>query len=180
MAVRILYRVSQFWRSVTLKTEYYDLERAQEQLNPVQWELFSRLQPADKNHALMVFHKLLDQGESQPDLLTAALLHDIGKLRYRLNPFERAMVVVISAWMPGWAKRLGVIPDQGWQSMPGWHKAFILAENHADWGAEAARQTGASELVEALIRQHHSRQGSEVGDLEDSLLHRLWIVDNGS
>jgi putative nucleotidyltransferase with HDIG domain len=178
--VRILYRLRQFWRSVTLKTELYDLERAQRQLNPAQWELFNRLQPADKLHALEVFHKLLINGESQPDLLTAALLHDIGKLRFRLNPLERAMVVVVSAWMPRLTRRLGAIPVQGWQALPGWHKAFILAENHAQWGAELARQAGASSVVEALIRQHHASDDREVGDLESGLLHRLKVVDNDS
>jgi putative nucleotidyltransferase with HDIG domain len=178
--VRILYRLRQFWRSVTLKTEPYALERAQRQLNPAQWELFNRLQPADKLHALEVFHKLLSNGESQPDLLTAALLHDIGKLHTHLNPLERAMVVVVSAWTPRCARRLGVIPVQGWQALPGWHKAFIVAENHASWGAELARQAGASSVVEALIRQHHASDKSQVGDLEPDLLHRLKVVDNDS
>lgn len=178
--MRILYRVRQFWRSVTLKTEYDDLEQARVQLNPAQWELFNRLQPADRLHALAVFHKLLEHGESQPDLLTAALLHDIGKLHYRLNPFERAIVVVVSAWLPRYAQHLGVIPDQGWQSLPGWHKAFIVAENHASWGAEIAKQAGASAMVEALIRQHHGSRKSEVGDLKEDLLHRLKVVDNDS
>jgi putative nucleotidyltransferase with HDIG domain len=178
--VGILYRVRQFWRSVTLKTEHYDLEQAREQLNPAQWELFSQLQPADKLHALEVFHKLLKNGESQPDLLTAALLHDIGKLHYRLNPLERAMVVVVSAWMPRCARRLGVIPVQGWQTLPGWHKAFIVAENHAGWGAELTRQAGANTVVEALIRQHHAPHKNKVGDLESDLLHRLKVVDNDS
>jgi putative nucleotidyltransferase with HDIG domain len=178
--VRILYRARQFWRSVTLKTEQYDLERAQEQLNPAQLELFKKLPPADKLHALEVFYKLLKNGESQPDLLTAALLHDIGKLYYHLNPLERAMVVVVSAWMPRFAQRLGAVPAQGWQTLPGWRKAFIVAENHASWGAELSSQAGASTVVEALIRQHHASRKSEVGDLEPGLLHRLKVVDNDS
>jgi putative nucleotidyltransferase with HDIG domain len=178
--VRILYRVRQFWRSVTLKTEHDVLEQARRQLSSEQWELFHQLQPADKNHALVVFHKLLEQGESQPDLLTAALLHDIGKLCYRLNPFERALVVIVSAWMPQYAQRLGAIPIQGWKSLPGWHKAFIVAENHANWGAEMANTAGASGMVEALIRRHHGEYKREVGDLEDKLLHSLKIVDNDS
>ncbi len=44
---------------------------------------------------MVMFHRLLEQGENQPDLLVAALLHDVGKLRYRLNPLERAMVVMV-------------------------------------------------------------------------------------
>jgi putative nucleotidyltransferase with HDIG domain len=178
--VRILYRVRQFWRNVTLKTDSYDLKRAQEQLNAEQWKLFNRLQPAEKMHAMIVFHKLLEQGENQPDLLTAALLHDIGKLKYCLNPFQRAMVVVVSALMPRCAQRWGTPPTQGWEALAGWRKAFIVAEQHATWGAEMARQAGVSAMAEALIRQHHHPHGDEVGNDEDKLLHKLWIVDNDS
>jgi putative nucleotidyltransferase with HDIG domain len=176
----MVYRVRQFWRSVTLKTEADDLERAKAQLSPVQWELFNRLQPAEAAHAIMVFRKLLERGENQPDLLTAALLHDIGKLAYRLNPFERAMVVVVSALMPQHAQHWGELPAEGWQALPGWRKAFIVAEQHATWGAEMARQAGVSAMAEALIRQHHGPYRSEVGNMENNLLHTLQVVDNDS
>jgi predicted HD phosphohydrolase len=54
-------------------------------------------------------HKLVDQG-SQPDLLVAALLHDVGKLRYKLNPLERAMVVLVRRLSPETARRWGSLP----------------------------------------------------------------------
>jgi len=177
--VRILYRIRQFWR-VALKNDSNDLEQVQSQLSPAQWVLFRQLQPAEQEHALRLLRKLLDQGEYQPDLLVAALLHDVGKLRYRLNPVERAMVVLVQAILPEQARRWGNLPPGGWEGLPGWHKAFILAEHHAEWGAEMAHRAGLSPLGENLIRKHHHPHNGEAGEVENYLLHKLWAVDNDS
>ncbi len=178
--MRILYRIRQFWRSFSAQTSILELERAQARLNPEQRELFAQLQPGEKGHALAMFHRLLEQGENQPDLLVAALLHDIGKLRYPLNPLERAMVVLVKAVNPGQACRWGSLPPNEWDSLPGWRKAFIMAEQHAGWGAGMARKSGVSPLTETLIREHHHPHRHEAGAVENSLLRKLWVVDNES
>jgi putative nucleotidyltransferase with HDIG domain len=178
--VGILYRARQFWRTVSIETGPLELERAQALLYPEQRELFAQLQLGEKQHALQMLCKLLEQGENQPDLLLAALLHDVGKLRYRLNPFERAMVVMVQAIKPEQSRRWGNLPPDGWGDLPGWRKAFIEAEHHAEWGAEMARQAGVSPLTETLIREHHHPHRNKAGDVENSLLHKLWVVDNES
>jgi putative nucleotidyltransferase with HDIG domain len=178
--VRILYRIRQFWRSFSAQTSLLELERAQARLNQEQRELFARLQPGEKGHSLVMFRRLLEQGENQPDLLVAALLHDIGKLRYRLSPLERAMVVLVKAVNPGQARHWGNLPPNGWDNLPGWRKAFIVAEQHAGWGAEMARKSGVSPLTETLIREHHHPHRHEAGAVENSLLRKLWVVDNES
>jgi putative nucleotidyltransferase with HDIG domain len=127
-----------------------------------------------------MYHRLLEQGEHQPDLLVAALLHDVGKLRYRLNPLERATVVMIHAIKPTLARRWRYLPPHEWESLPGWRKAFIVAGQHAGWGAEMARKAGVSPLTETLIREHHNLQGYPAEDVEKDLLRKLWVVDNES
>ncbi len=142
--------------------------------------LFTRMQPGEQKHALMVYRRLLDQGENQPDLLAAALLHDVGKLRHPLHPLERAMVVLVKALSPRRAQGWGKLPSINWDHLPSWRKAFIVAEHHATWGAEMAHQAGVSELTENLIRQH-DQPHSQVADSEEtSLLRKLWLVDNES
>lgn len=178
--MRILYRVRQFWRVVLLKNDPNELEQVQGRLTPSQWALFSQLQPVEQEHALRVLHKLLAQGENQPDLLVAAMLHDVGKLRYRLNPIERAIVVLVQAILPEVAQRWGNLPPAGWEGTPTWCKAFILAKRHAEWGAEMAHQVGVPPLVESLIRQHQHPHSHEAGYVENDLLHKLWVVDNDS
>ncbi|HSB66439.1 MAG TPA: HD domain-containing protein [Anaerolineales bacterium] len=176
--MRILYRTRQFWQSVFLKTEPKRLEQVRGRFNTAQWALFTQLQPEEQAHALRIFYKLLEQGDDQPDLLLAALLHDVGKLKYPLNPLERAIIVLVRATLPKQASQWGSLPHGDWESFPGLRKAFILAENHAQWGADLARQAGVSPLTEALIRDHQHSPPIAAGELENSLLHKLQVLDN--
>jgi hypothetical protein len=176
--VRILYRVRQFWRMVFVKYDHIELEQVQAILSPEQMALFKQLQPGEKTHATTMFHRLIEQGEKHPDLLVAALLHDVGKLRHRLNPLERAMVVLIKAVAPGKAPQWGSPEPNTWEGLPGWRKPFVVAEQHAGWGAEMACKAGVSPLAETLIREHHHPILHDMGDVENNLLHKLWVVDN--
>lgn len=176
--MRILYRLHQFWRTITANTASPALEQVQGLLNPEQKALFTQLQPGEQVHAMEMVRMLIEQGEQQPDLLVAALLHDVGKLRYRLHPIERTMVVLVGAVMPEQARRWGSLPPIGWEDVPRWRKVFVVAEQHAEWGAELARQVGVSPLTETLIRFHQHPQSPSTGGAETSLLHKLWVVDN--
>ena len=176
--VRILYRVRQFWRMVWIKPDRYELEQVQAILSPGQWELFTHMQPGDKEHAVTVYHRLIQNGETQPDLLIAALLHDVGKVRYRMNPFQRTMVVLARAIIPEKAHQWGKLSPETCQNAPGWKKPFVVAEQHAAWGAEMAHAVGVSSLTETLIREHHQGNSQGMSDEVRYLLKKLWIVDN--
>ena len=176
--MRILYRASQFWRTVFQTTNSGDFEQAQGLLSPAQWALFKQLQAAEQEHALRIFQGLRNKGEKQPDLLVAALLHDVGKLHYPLNPIERAMVVVMKALLPAQARRWGELPPGNGMDLPGWRKAFVVAQQHAAWGADLARQAGVTPLVESLIRYHHAPQVQGATEVENLLRHKLWVIDN--
>jgi putative nucleotidyltransferase with HDIG domain len=178
--VRILYRVRQFWHALLLKTDPVELEQAQKILNPEQWTLFAQLQTGEAAHSLALCRKLRDQGENDPDLLTAALLHDIGKLNYPMNPIERALVVMVRTVSPGRARQWGSLPPGGWESAPSLRKPFIVKQQHAEWGAEMARKAGASELTQQLIRQHHWAPDPVSETMEKHLHYQLWRVDNES
>jgi hypothetical protein len=176
--VRIVYRVCQFWRMLWVKTDPHELEQVRAAIGPELWELFTQMQPGEKDHAMRMYHRLVEQGDAQPDLLQAALLHDVGKLRYRLNLLQRTMVVLARAAIPGKASRWGSQSGEAWNGVPSWRKAFILAEKHAAWGADMAHAAGASMLTETLIRQHHHPHIKNLDENANNLLHKLWVVDN--
>jgi putative nucleotidyltransferase with HDIG domain len=172
--------VRQFWRTIFVKTNPLELERAMALLTPKQAGLFSQLQPGEQDHALVMVRKLTEQGETQPDLLVAAMLHDIGKLRYRLHPLERTIIVLAEAIMPRKAHQWGNLPPDGWNEVPAWRRAFVVAEQHAEWGAQLAHQADVTSMTETLIREHHNPHLSSAGSAETSLQHKLWVVDNES
>jgi HD domain len=110
------------------------------------------MSPAEQAHSYRVAEALLARGESAPDLLVAALLHDVGKTRAPLSLPERVLAVLGRKFAPGWAERMGRAENGG----GGLSRAFATAEHHAAWGAEMAAQAGASAGATALIRLHQT------------------------
>jgi hypothetical protein len=178
--VRVVYRVGQFWNTLSKKADPGSVNAAIRQLTIAQRQLFTQLQPSEQKHAIYIWRKLLHQGEDQPDLLVAALLHDVGKVLYPMETWQRVLVVLVKTILPARARFWGNIPADNWQKLPSWRKAFIVAEQHPFWGAELAHQAGVSPLVEYLIREHHHPWGQDLNTPESNLLHRLWLIDNES
>lgn len=178
--MRTIYRARQFWLALVVKPASTDLEQARKVLTAELLSLFSRLQPSEQAHALQVLNKLRTQGDNHPDLLTAALLHDAGKQRLPLQPWQRALVVLGKWLWPRQARRWGEITDPQPGSLSAWQLPFVVAEQHPRWGAEMARQAGASPLVQAIIRRHQDPVNADSGALEDELIHKLQVVDNNS
>jgi len=144
-----LYRARQFWsawRAQTLTEE--ELAPAHLILTTAQMELFSRLQPSEQIHALRVLQTIHTQGENDSDLQTAALLHDVGKTRAPLKIWERVAIVLGKGFFPKRSKIWGAGQPQGWK------RCFVVAEQHAAWGAEMASEAGTSPLAVSLIRRH--------------------------
>lgn len=147
---RIRYRVWQFWRVLWERPEGSGLETARQHLSPQLFQLFEKMHPAEQAHALRVFFAIREQGYVDPDLMVAALLHDLGKSRLFLFPWERALIVLANAFLPEKAR------EWGRGSPSGWRKAFVVAAQHAAWGAQMAAAQGASELSIKLIREHQT------------------------
>jgi len=169
----LLYRTRQFWFALTARPHTNDLAQAGHFLSPQLLELFLQMQPGEQAHSLAVFRQLQDQGETDRDLLAAALLHDVGKSRCQLRLWERVFIVLLRAMLPRHARRWGRAEPRGWR------RALVVAQQHPRWGAQMAQQFGASARTIQLIRRHqdpipaHRRK-----DPETRLLIRLQSVDN--
>lgn len=172
---RPLYRIQQFWQTIRAQDPPDEaLAPAREVLTPQQMGLFQIMHPSDKTHALDVFGKLQTRGESNTDLLAAALLHDVGKIRYPMSPWDRAIVVLGQAFFPSKAKTWG-------QGKPkGWRRPFVAAEQHAYWGARMAAESGVSTLTVHLIWRHHEAPAIIPETPEDLLLRTLQGADDDS
>ena len=175
---RILYRSRQFWRAISTRPSQGDIDLVSSILTDPQIELFQRMQPGEQIHSLQVLNDLREQGEENPDLLTAALLHDSGKTRTPLRIWERVLVVIVNAICENcvykWGSNTKVVPENGL----GWRRAFIVAEQHPTWGAELAAGCGTSSLAVSLIARHQERIDPEASGEEDVLLRKLQAVDD--
>ncbi len=173
----VFYRVSQVWNALTARPDKDSLKAVECLLSSELMELFSRMQPSEQVHCLQVYGKLKASGETNQDLLTAALLHDVGKIRSPIRIWERVEVVLLKKFFPEKVK------EWGNGSISTWRKPFVVAQNHPEWGAELASRAGASVLTVALIRRHQETEQEKKLNYfseEDCLLAKLQVFDNES
>ncbi len=146
------YRARQFYRALTARPlGATERQAVSTLLSPAQQSLFQQMRTRDQRHSFQVMCTLVERGQSDPDLLTAALLHDVGKSRYPLILWEQPVVVLIRNFRPNTAVQWGNGAPRGWK------RPFVVYQRHAEWGAEMAAAAGSSPLVVELIRYHQSK-----------------------
>jgi hypothetical protein len=180
---RLLYRTNQFWQVLRSTTTPQDYELASSVLTPLQLDLFKQMPGSDQAHSLRVMKALLTQGEQNPDLLVAALLHDVGKSIFPLRLWERILIVLVGSVCPACVQHWGMASARRPQVELGWQRAFVVAVEHPQWGADLAAEAGTSPLAVALIQRHQERLfslGESDANSEDGLLSKLHAVDNNS
>ena len=166
----LTYRIQQFKLAIDPHIQPVQIKELSPYLNGSQITFFKKMQPSEQRHAYEVLEKLKAEGCDHPDLLRAALLHDVGKILYPLKPWERAMVVITQQIAPSLTIQLG-------QRKPiGFFKAFVVAANHSEWGADLISKTGASEILVDLIRNHENNPAPD----QDHLLSCLQKADDAS
>ncbi len=169
---RFLYRSRQFWRAAFGLKDRADFDSIRDYLSPAQLVLFLQMHPFEQRHAVEVLERLKAAGHTEPDLLTAALLHDVGKILSPLSLWERVVIVVGNRLFPGAVKRWG-------QGKPrGLLHPFVVAEQHPQWGADLAAQAGASPRTVSLISRHQGSSRDPKGAQTDRLLAALQAADD--
>ena len=169
---RMAYRARQFFLALRAVPAPEEVAQARTILTPTQMALFSRLQASEQAHALAVARRLVAQGETDPALLTAALLHDVGKSCFPLRVWERVWIVLGKVLFPALSKSWGN------DSPTGWRRPFVVAAQHPMWGAKMVAQTEASPQVIELIRRHQDRLPSKPASPVERLLGKLQEADN--
>ncbi len=148
-----LYRVRQFMRAAAalVQGEEVAAPAIGRLLPPKGVALFNGMPRYDRRHALSVVRTLQQQGHDDPDLLAAALLHDVGKTGSaagRLRLWHRVLMVLARALAPGLLERFG---REGGGS---WRQAFFVQKHHAELGADLALEAGCSQATAELVRRH--------------------------
>jgi putative nucleotidyltransferase with HDIG domain len=159
---RPLYRTRQFFGY--FRPRFQDDERAEAAalLGGI-WPLFESMTPRDQMHSIDTFRVLRERGCTDAELLSAALLHDIGKGRLagsRVRLWHRLAYVLLSAGSPRLLRRL----TRGRSGLADLH-------HHAERGAVVAEALGVGADTVSLIRRHHD------DDLADECLRMLRAAD---
>ncbi len=169
---RFAYRARQFWNAVLRPEDHIKNESLLPYLSPAELLLFRQMQPSEQAHAWKVFQQLAGSGQKDASLLTAALLHDVGKILSPLSVFDRVLIVVGQTVFPRASRRWGEGEPRGLR------RPFVVAACHAAWGADLLEQAGASELVMELVRRHQEPPAGIPSSRVEQLLAELHAVDD--
>jgi len=103
--------------------------------------LWSRLSDADRKHAVGVARRTVEVlgAGTEPAVVAAALLHDVGKLESGFGPFRRAAATVVGKT---WGRR----------RTRGRVGAYL---RHDELGAALLRDAGSAPLTVAWAAEHH-------------------------
>ena len=167
------YRLWQFWRNLTaVPLSSQEMAAITAVLTPEEASLFQRFSSSDQQHSYRVLYTLRAAGYTQPALLKAAVLHDVGKIEYDLTIWERSLAVLLAIV---WPQRV-----EGWGQgeARGWRRPFVIKAQHPDWGADMVAAAGGDSLAVALIRRHQDMVLETANDEEDQLLRLLQWADD--
>ena len=171
------YRVQQFlvslWPGVTPEEQALVTAR----LPAPAVNLFVRMARRDQRHSLNVLHRVQYVAPDQPDLLAAALLHDVAKTAQpgrRLRLHHRVLVVLMEAARPGWVQRAACSNSDTWRY------PFYLHLHHPALGARLAERAGCSPLTVELIRRHQEKLDHAPRNETERLLALLQAADDAS
>ena len=169
----VRYRLWQFWQIVTA----VPLEPAMRAevatiLSVPELALFDRFSLNDQWHSYRVMKMLQAAGHTQPPLLVAALLHDVGKTKLSLSIWQRSLIVLVSLLLP----RQTAVWGQG--EAVGWKRPFVVKAQHPAWSAEMAAAAGSLSQAVALMRRHQDPIAPHDTSEEAALLRLLQWADD--
>lgn len=157
MIDRAVYRTRQFVKAFRGSVSVADQADAVRWLSPPLTALFQSMPEPARRHHLDVFGTLRREGNDDPDLLAAALLHDCGK--EWIHPVQRAIYVVLSALHSSLPRKAG-----GWLARQADHPAI---------GAALVKAAGGSDQTVWLIAHHADR-------IDNPVLRRLQAADDAA
>ncbi len=171
----ITQRIQQGIRALLAFTQSVDYGLVVNYLDDQQFALFCQMPHSEQLHSMNVLYSILGQGTVPNDLAVAALMHDVGKSRYRLAIWQKTLVVLIRAFSPQLQQQL----SQGDEKVF-WQRPFVVAVQHPIWSRQLMAVTQASQCVLWLIEHHADPLIEWEGHDHYYLLQRLQAADDAN
>lgn len=167
------YRVRQGLRALFAFAQPLTETAAIAHLSAAELALFRRLRRGERLHALAVLAALQAAEPVPSALATAALLHDVGKIRYPLHLWQKTVVVLTRALLPGVYARLS-----SGDPAHGLHRPFVVYAQHPAWSAEYLSAAGGDPAAVWLCRHHADHDPALTTQPLYPLLRRLQAADD--
>lgn len=148
------YRVKQFLWAIGSTFKKIDYDYLRKYLNEEEIKLFNTLKHNDKHHCIRVCKDSISMKEENNidvdamKLGKAALLHDIGKSKFKLNVFEKSIVVLLDKATNGKINRYDNI------------KQIDIYYNHPKIGEKILRKYNYDEEFLQVIKYHHNNKNT--------------------
>ncbi len=160
---RAAYRVYQFVHGLRPALSAGEVAEVRSRLSEPEFALFLASEPRDRRHAMDLYRALLEAG-ADDEVLTAALVHDVGK--GRLRAWQR-VVFVACGGLPV-VGRLIESPDGA-----EWRRGLSRLRHHARLGAALLVDAGSAPRVVELVGRH-----TDSPPADDAELARFIALDD--
>lgn len=163
-----LYRIKQFIWAILSFSKKIDDNYVRSYLNNKEFELFNQLNHNDKHHSIRVCKDVISTIEQKKLRVNsnkagkAALLHDVGKIEFSLNLFEKSIIVVLDRFTKGKISKYNNI------------KHIDIYYNHPKIGVDILQDFNYDKDFLDTIRYHHNNHIDE----KNELLNIIRICDN--
>lgn len=143
-----LYRIKQFFSYLNAKMTKNDIEYIELNLNSNEIMLFKKLNIYEQKHCINVARdveiicdnkKIVDH-----NLVKVALLHDIGKIKGKINIIDKCILVILDYLSKGSISKFSKI------------KKINFFYNHGKIGADILKKLGYNKRFLYLVENHHN------------------------
>lgn len=150
-------RIKQFLLGIFSRLNSEDLDYINGKLDNDIRGIFADLSGYEKKHSVLtakaIEKYLEDNNKVDPDLVKAALLHDIGKTRYHLNIIQKSVLVIFD-----------YITGEKIKKYSG-NKSIHIFYNHGEIGYDILKSMGYNDRILSIVRNHHNKSKNS-DDLE--------------
>jgi len=153
-----------------------DYPLAEQYLSAKQMVLFRQMGRSEQLHSLNVLRSVLAQSAQTPhDLAVAALMHDVGKSRYKLWVWQKTVSVLVKKFLPKLSTRLST-----YNNLTFWNAPFVVRQWHPKWSAELLAESDSSAGV-IWLAEHHADDAEQWHEHPNyPLLVRLQQADDAN
>lgn len=151
-------RIRQFFLCLFLNFNSDDMDYINEKLNNDIKPVFLKLSDYEKKHSILVAQAVEKEFMNDPDLILAALLHDIGKSKYHINIFQKSLFVLLDYLSRGKLKKFTG------------NKSIYIFYNHGEAGYDILKSNNYNNRILEIVKNHHN---NDVYDDDLSIIRKF-------